>query len=68
MEFKIKSKFEIGDKVSSSNTSLKNMGKVIDIILNHTDSDYENSYKVRYLVELQDRSRMWFSENYLKKE
>lgn len=65
MEFKIKSKFEIGDEVIVDKSSSKQYGKVIDVILHHTNDGYENFYKIKYLVELKDRSRLWYLENYL---
>lgn len=66
MEFKIKSKFEIGDYVDTTVISDKPNATIIDIRLsdNYKDISY---YTVEYLVEWHDKTRTWINESNILK-
>jgi len=59
MNITVKTKFEIGNNIYiNCNGHFKNAGKIIDVYL-YTQSG------LKYLVELQDKSREWFREDVL---
>jgi hypothetical protein len=58
MEFTIKSEYEINDIVNLGGK--RGAGKILDITI---EKDGKCNYKIKYLFELSDRSRIWLNEN-----
>ena len=58
MQFVIKSKFKVGDKVQNIR-SKEYVGTIIDVEL--IKSKHEE-WAIRYLIEFRDRSRGWYNK------
>lgn len=60
MEYKIQSKFDIGDKVRGIRTK-GFIGVIITVELIKPSQDYE-SWEIKYLIEFHNKERRWFNK------